>query len=341
MNEQMYRVKGMHCLACEILIEKKLLELPGVRAVDASVSRGEVVIEYDNQKPSIESLNALFQKDNYSFAEAEIVETKNAGLPDGFWQFFLGFAVALAIVIIFLLLDRFGVSGFLNITTKSSLVSFFIFGVLASLSSCAALVGGMILSLSKQWNELYGAQDTVLKKIQPHFLFNAGRVASYALLGGVLGFIGYRLAFSFTVTAWLVIVVSLVMIMLGLQMLGFQGAERFQLRLPKFITRFIVDEKRFQGKYMPFVFGALTFFLPCGFTITAQTIALLSASAVQGALIMGFFALGTTPVLLLIGSASVAFFSRPHMALLFSKVAGFLVLFFACYNIWNQINLLV
>jgi sulfite exporter TauE/SafE len=149
------------------------------------------------------------------------------------------------------------------------------------------------------------------------------------------------LAFSFTVTAWLVIVVSLVMIMLGLQMLGFQGAERFQLRLPKFITRFIVDEKRFQGKYMPFVFGALTFFLPCGFTITAQTIALLSASAVQGALIMGFFALGTTPVLLLIGSASVAFFSRPHMALLFSKVAGFLVLFFACYNIWNQINLLV
>ena len=337
----MYRVKGMHCLACEILIEKKLLELPGVRAVDASVGRGEVVVEYDNQKPNLESLNTLFQKDNYSFTEEEATETKNAELPDGFWQFFSGFAVALAIVIIFLLLDRFGVSGFLNITTKSSLISFFIFGVLASLSSCAALVGGIILSLSKQWNGLYDLRDSAIKKLEPHILFNVGRILSYAILGGVLGFIGSRLSFSFVITAWLVVGVSIIMIGLGLQMLGVRGFQKFQIRLPKFITRNIANEKKFQGKYMPFIVGALTFFLPCGFTIATQTIALLSASAVQGALIMGFFALGTTPVLLFIGSASVTFFSRPHMALLFSKVAGFLVLFFAFYNIWNQINLLV
>jgi sulfite exporter TauE/SafE len=80
--------------------------------------------------------------------------------------------------------------------------------------------------------------------------------------------------------------------------------------------------------------------LPCGFTITAQTIALLSANAFQGALIMGFFALGTAPMLLVIGISSVKFFSKPQLALTFSRVAGFLVLFFALWNIYNQANLL-
>ena len=86
--------------------------------------------------------------------------------------------------------------------------------------------------------------------------------------------------------------------------------------------------------------GALTFFLPCGFTITAQTVALLSGSVWQGAGIMGFFALGTAPILLLIGLSSVKFFSKPHLAMTFSQVAGFLVLFFALWNIYNQMNVL-
>ena len=91
---------------------------------------------------------------------------------------------------------------------------------------------------------------------------------------------------------------------------------------------------------MPFIMGALTFFLPCGFTITAQRLALLSASPLQGALIMGFFALGTAPILLFIGFSSVKFFEKPHLSLTFSKVAGFLVIFFAFYNIYNQLNVL-
>ena len=251
-----------------------------------------------------------------------------------------GFAIAISIMGVFLVLDRMGISGLFNISSKSSVISFFGFGILAGLSSCAALIGGMVLSLSKQWNELYSPQDHSLKRLEPHVLFNAGRILSYGLLGGILGLIGSRLSLSFTVTAWLVILVSLLMIGLGCQMLGVRAFRRFQIGLPKFITRSIADEKKFHGKYMPFVMGALTFFLPCGFTITAQTIALLSGSAVQGALIMGFFALGTAPMLLLIGLSSVKFFSRPHLALTFSRVAGFLVLFFAFYNIYNQMNFL-
>ena len=118
-------------------------------------------------------------------------------------------------------------------------------------------------------------------------------------------------------------------------MLDVPGFRKLQFSMPKFITRKIADEKNFKGKYMPFIMGALTFFLPCGLTITAQTIALLSGSWIQGSLIMGFFALGTAPMLLFIGLSSVTFFSR---SVTFSKVAGFLVLFFALFNIINQMN---
>ena len=110
--------------------------------------------------------------------------------------------------------------------------------------------------------------------------------------------------------------------------------------MPKFITRFIADESNFKGRYMPLLMGAFTFFLPCGFTITAQGLALISGSAVQGGLIMFLFALGTLPMLLTIGLSSVKFSQKPHLSEKFLKVAGILVLFFAFYNINFQLNIL-
>jgi len=110
--------------------------------------------------------------------------------------------------------------------------------------------------------------------------------------------------------------------------------------MPKFMTRLIANESNFKGRYMPFLMGAFTFFLPCGFTITAQGLALISGSAIQGGLIMLLFALGTLPMLLFIGLSSVKFSQKPHLSNRFLKVAGILVLFFALYNINFQLNVL-
>jgi len=340
-KEQTYYIKGMHCAACEVLIEKKLLEIPGVEAVDASTAQEKAVIEYKGEKPTLDFLNAIFKKDNYIFSESKNFPREQAiQNTNPINHILYGFAIALSVIAVFLVLDKMGVSGFFNIHSQSSVFSFFGLGLLAGISSCAALVGGIVLSLSKQWNELYAASDPSSKKLQPHILFNAGRVVSYSILGGALGLIGSRLSLSFTASAWLIIGVSLFMIAFACQMLGIKAFRKLQISLPKSITHRIADEKKFQGKYMPFVMGAATFFLPCGFTITAQTISLLSGSALQGALIMGLFALGTAPMLLLIGISSVKLFSKPHLAPTFSNVAGFLVLFFALYNIWSQLQLL-
>ena len=142
------------------------------------------------------------------------------------------------------------------------------------------------------------------------------------------------------ITAFLIVAISILMIALGLQMLGVKSFRKFQISAPRSITRGIASENNFKGKYMPFVMGALTFFLPCGFTITTQGLALLSGNVFSGALIMGAFALGTIPTLFFIGLSSVKFSAKPHLAERFSKVAGFLVLFFALFNISNQMSVL-
>jgi sulfite exporter TauE/SafE/copper chaperone CopZ len=352
MPEHIYKVEGMHCASCEILIEKKLLDIENIKSVDASTVKGEVVVEYQGDRPNPERLNKIFREDNYTFSDfnkkiassqaprndgekAEDPERSRRANPT-----LVAFNIAIFIIIAFLVLGKVGIANFLSLSSTSSLMTFFGFGILAGFSSCAALVGGIVLSMSKQWNSLYSAEQTTSQKLQPHIMFNTGRVISYLVLGGVLGVIGSRLQISPQITGYLVIAISLLMIAFGLQMLGVKAFRKFQIAAPKTATRYIANENNFQGKYMPFIMGALTFFLPCGFTITAQSLALLSGSAFAGALIMGAFALGTVPSLLFIGLSSVKFGSSPHLAERFSKVAGFLVLFFALFNMSNQANVL-
>jgi len=336
-KEHIYHVKGTHCASCEILIEKKLLALEAIKAVEASSAKGEVLIEYEGEKPSLSKLNEMFKKEGYVFgdlprrSEAEAGQSKDLVINFEPKNVFFILGVALLVIIGFLGLNKLGLSGSLNVNSKSSLPMFFVFGLIAGVSSCAALVGGIILSMSKQWSGL---------KIQPHLMFNAGRLVAYGVLGALLGAVGNKLSFSLKFGPALVVIVSAMMIILALQMLGVKAFRRFQFTMPKFITRYAANEENFRGRYMPFLMGAFTFFLPCGFTITAQGLALMSGSAIQGGLIMLFFALGTLPGLFAIGLSSVKFAQKPGMSHRFLKVAGVLVLFFAFYNINFQLNVL-
>src|SRR3989339_2015823 len=344
MKQHIYKVNGMHCASCEILIEKKLLEIDDVKSVDASTSKGEVVVNSENEKPSLHKLNEMFKKENYTFSEIQNIANENQQKnKKGMNSTLVAFDIALVIIVLFLFLNISGVSGLLNVSSGSSLATFLGLGLLAGISSCAALVGGIVLSMSKQWSELYSnpsnssKQATTSQKLQPHIMFNVGRIVSYAVLGGILGMIGSKLQISFQFTSFLVIVVSFLMIALGLQMLGVKALRKFQFSLPKSMTRNIADESNFSGKYMPFAMGALTFFLPCGFTITAQGLAMASGDPLRGALIMSSFALGTAPMLLFIGLSSTKLYEKTHLAANFMKLIGILVIIFGLSTVNMQL----
>jgi sulfite exporter TauE/SafE/copper chaperone CopZ/plastocyanin len=333
LEEFVYYVKGMHCASCELLIEKELLKIKNIRSVEASASKGTVRIVYQGERPKIQRLNSIFKKYGYTFFEKPIKLEKT--------NYFTN-VLLLAVLVIFLFfaLKNSPLASLVNVTSSSSLPTFFFFGLFAGFSTCAALVGGLLLSLAKQWGQIYAREEKFLTKLQPYLLFNLGRILSFALLGGIIGLIGAKIKFSLGFTAILILLVSLLMVALGLQMLGVKYFQKFQITLPRFITRKIAYEKNFQGKFMPILLGAFTFFLPCGFTLTAQSLALISGSFWQGAAIMFFFALGTAVGLLAIGFSSVKFLEKPHLSEKFLKVAGTLVLFFAFYNFNAQLNVL-
>ncbi len=330
----------MHCAACEIVIEKTIIKEKLVESVDASTSQGSVTVEYNSKKTlPINYFNKLFKKDGYSFSPA--LSREGGRRPEGFDSDpITALLIGAAFIVGYILLSKTGYASLISVNATSSLPVFFLFGLLAGVSSCAALVGGIVLSLSKQWLTQYKHNDSTLKKAEPHFMFNIGRVIGYAGFGLILGTIGNYFRLSPVISATLVITVSLVMILLGLQMVGVKALQRFQIRFPKFLTGKLSDESNFQGRFGPFIMGALTFFLPCGFTITAQALALASGDPIQGALIMGLFALGTVPGLLAIGLSSVKLYSNPQKSKQFSIIAGMLVLFFAIFNINAQLNVL-
>lgn len=351
-SEKQYFVEGMHCASCELLIENKLLEKENIKSVEVSQKDKSVLIEFTGDAPNPNKLNKLFKKDGYTFYDSKDERTQKAEpffqvTNDGeiIWNFsrMLQLLPALAVVtIIFGAFLKFSSSGAasLSVNAESSLLAFVAFGAIAGFSTCSALVGGIVLSMSKQWAELYQTSNNLNEKLQPQILFNLGRLVSYALIGFLLGSLGNVFQISISFSALITIFVSILMVILSLQMLGVEWANKFQPKLPKILTRNLADQRNFSGRLMPALMGAGTVLLPCGFTITTQGIALLSGDPVRGALIMLAFALGTAPILLFIGMSSLMFNKRPHITRFFSQVAGLLIILFSLFNINSAFNVL-
>ncbi|MDH5532979.1 MAG: sulfite exporter TauE/SafE family protein [Candidatus Pacebacteria bacterium] len=352
LKEKQYYVSGMHCASCELLIENELLEKKNIKSVEVSQKDDSVLIEFTGKAPSVGKLNKMFEKDNYFFSnnkgEKRTTEEPYVKMgEDGeiIWNFArIGKILpSLAIVVvIFGAFLKFSDSGMaqLSVNAESSVFAFLIFGVIAGFSTCSALVGGIVLSMSKQWASLYTTKESLINKLEPHILFNVGRVVAYALFGFLLGSLGNVFQVSLDFSAILMILVSILMFVMSLQMLGVSWAQKFSFTAPKFLTRSIANEKNFSGKYMPALMGAGTVFLPCGFTITTQGLALLSGDPIKGAMIMTAFVLGTTPILFFIGLSSLMFNQKPHITRMFSQVAGFLIIAFAIFNINSALNVL-
>jgi len=331
-REHVYFVQGMHCAACELTVERRLLEVEGIIATDASTRKGQVLVEYEGKRPSVVALNRLFAQDGYVFCECPL-ETGAGERKD----LLIAVAIALLVIAGFVALEKSGLSALLNVNAATSWPAFFLFGLLAGISSCAALTGGLILSLSKQWAQT-SSSEGALARFEPHILFNVGRLASYGLLGALLGALGSKLQLSPVFSFAIVVGVSFLMGALGLQMLGVKAFQRLSISMPKNLTRYIAQGARSSGRLVPLIVGALTIFLPCGFTITAQSVALLSANALTGGLILFLFALGTAPGLLAIGLSSATLLRNPRLSTQFSRVAGLVVLFFALSNVNAQLN---
>ncbi len=337
MKEVRYAVIGMHCVSCETIIETKLAKHKGISEVRVSCKDQLAYIKYNGKKPTVNTLNQLFKSEGYTFACLEDKNTKpNEGFHlvitiQGLVEFLITVGVVGLVIIFFARYQGSVLSSKISITSKSSLPAFFVLGIVASLSTCAALVGGLVLSMSKQW-----AKNGLVANI----MFQIGRLISFFVLGTLLGLLGQAVSLSSEVRAIFSILVALIMILQGLGMIGINITSFFKAPTPKFAKEMVKNDNKFKGKFMPFLLGAVTFILPCYFTITAQGAALASGNFMQGGLIMLAFALGTLPVLLVIGLTSMTVIQKTQFGKLFVRIAGILIVLFAFYSINGQLKVL-
>jgi len=305
--EKHLHVSGIHCKSCVILLEEIISEHLG-RPVQVNEARRTITLEHEGDDGAlIAELNALTQPHGYTVsAHKESIRWREIGY---------GFIFALIFIVIFLGLQKLGLVRLIS-SSEVNWSTALIVGVVASLSSCLAIVGGLVLSISAVHAQRGGGR-------RAQILFHAGRLFGFAILGALVGAVGATLRISVTGYMILGIITALIMILLGANLLDLT---RFSFTLPTSFNKKVGALATLEHGVIPLVLGAATFFLPCGFTQSMQLYALTSGSWIIGAQVMFFFALGTLPVLALLSFGSQQFEKMKWRGVAY-KAAGFVVIF--------------
>jgi uncharacterized protein len=330
------RIGGMTCASCELLLEKKLKAIPGIQSVDVDYKRGIARITTDgNVLPDKDRVATVIHNAGYVLMMDNTSSTSLFSSDKQKW-----IEIGASLIIIFAgykLLEMFNLVSLAPSTSGVlSISGIFLIGLVAGTSSCLAVTGGLLLALAAKHNEIHRAETTA-QKFKPLLQFNIGRLASYFVLGGFVGVLGQSITLSTRMTGYMNIVIALVMVYLALNILGIIRKGSFPIRLPKKYARWIADLSDSDHPAAPFTLGALTFFLPCGFTQSLQLAALASGTFATGAVIMLVFALGTLPSLLGISALSSAV--RGRTLNLFLRFSGTLVLILALFNLNSGLEL--
>lgn len=305
MKKYRLEVSGMTCASCEIILERKIKQIVGVVRVKAMRDGGRIIVE-SKQDITDDQFHSVINDGTYQLVNVDgrkfHVSAKNdeRTLSDwivGVTLLIVGYAIYLFIR------ERTAIEQFMNIQEGMGLGVIFGLGVIASLSTCIAVTGGLVLGVSAAHARRNGTTKGIAKFV-PHIYFNMGRVASYTLLGGVIGGLGSLFTISPFGQGIITLIAGGMLILLGGYITGIFRMTLSVSLLPKKITHAIHDMTERGTGITAAMLGALTFFLPCGFTQALQLFVVSRGDALQGGLIMGVFALGTTPVLFGLGSVT-------------------------------------
>ena len=314
-----WAVTGMHCASCERLIGDTLKKVPGAKEVEVSLSKRKAALKIDDQAadPDLAAINKELKPFGYALVDASAPAVRGAGTSQPSWsrRILEALGMLAAVYLVWLMLIAPLTRLVPTISATQSLVALFGLGIVASLSTCLATTGGFLLA--------YTSVEKTRSKIA---WVHLGRLAAFGVGGLFLGAIGGALPSLGGLYGWISLVLGIGFIFVGLHLLGLTPSlASMGIRIPARASSFADKIARRRGKATPFVVGALTFILPCGFTQTAQALALASGSASRGALMLLAFSLGTLPVL--IGVTLFGSSAKPRHRVLRLATGAILLLF--------------
>lgn len=335
--EKTVPIKGMHCASCELLIAEELESIPGVTSAQASLKSNSATImsaEQVSDKDIESAVRAAGYEVGYESEQRPFFSHNERVWKD----FAIGIIVVLGLYVLF---QVFGIEKLTSSTTTSSSTGTMalLVGLTAGFSTCMALIGGLVISVASKYAENHPT-ETALQKFRPHLFFNAGRIVSFIAFGAIIGAIGSAVALKGTVLGLLTIAVGAVMLVLGLQLTEIFPRITRGLTLPSGLAKKLGINTRKEREYShknAFLMGAATFFLPCGFTQAMQLLAVSTGNPLQASVIMGAFAIGTTPGLLTLGGLTSVV--KGAFAQRFFRIVGVIVVAMALINFTNGYTL--
>jgi sulfite exporter TauE/SafE len=166
----------------------------------------------------------------------------------------------------------------------------FITGLVGSLH-CAGMCGPIALSLpfSEEQN-----RSTI---VSGRLLYNLGRVITYAIMGGVMGAVGSAIGWFGWQQYLSIAAGAFIILWVLLRYTPLKG------HLPAWEMPFAKSFKRLFKSSRPislFGIGFLNGFLPCGLVYVALAGAVATGEALNGAMYMAFFGLGTYPLMFIL-----------------------------------------
>lgn len=276
-------VQGMFCTNCERRVQEALLSLPGVESAAASFTKETVTVVYDEEMVRLPAMKREIEKLGYETAADSSRYIQIA-------------SILVILLALYVIADHLGwmriFNIFPNIETSLDLGMLFVIGLLTSVH-CIAMCGG--INLTQSTMAVRGEAGVVSSNLA----YNAGRVISYTVIGGIVGGIGSVISFSGALRGAVSIAAGVIMILMALSMLGvFRPLRRLPMHLPSGLYRKLAGSTAGRSSL---VIGLLNGFMPCGPLQSMQIYALSSGSVLRGALSMLLFSLGTVPLMLGLG----------------------------------------
>lgn len=194
---------------------------------------------------------------------------------------------------------------------------------------CAGMCGGIAAALAA------GSRGPVLPR---QLAFNAGRIASYAVAGGLAGALGGVLGSAPVIDARLVLLVlaNILMGLVGLYVAGWGGGIVRMEGLGRGLWRRIEPLRRaffpIDSTARALGAGAVWGWIPCGLVYGMLVLAIASGSAAKGAAVMAAFGVGTLPSLLAAGLAATKLLSLRSRPLV-RRTAGLIILGMAAFGL--------
>ena len=322
-----FHVHGMHCNSCILVTESEIGDLPNVTKAKSNLKHHSVEVEGHFGDKTLEEiaeeLTVPLKSHGYTVSVEKQIKHKK-------WaDFKIALPIAAGFAILFVIMQKLGLVNLVgggDFTYSTA----FVIGIIASLSTCMAVVGGLVLSMSATF-----AKEG--DKIKPQLMFHGGRIISFFVLGGVIGAIGSAFTLNTSAIFILSLLIGLVMLILGINLLEvFPWAKKIQPAMPKFIAKHAHGVSKLNHRLTPLLVGIATFFLHCGFTQSMQLYTLTTGSFLKGGLTMLAFALGTLPVLALVSFSSFSIKNSSKSGVFF-KTAGLVVIMFALFNLINSL----